>query len=197
MTQLYKLLCTVMLLFVISISNAQETLDSSDVSTFIIGGGQVVTNGSLFLNAVALVDVAPGGQAVISDGVSDLLEAGMPVFAGGTSNFLPEIWVNYTYRPELPGDESEIFIRTNMPIPSGITLSARVVEASTGGDFIDRGISTEVSLSTTNAKIVDSFGAGYTDDDENNGYKVEYTYNNTGSNELPSGFSIIYELIKK
>ncbi|PKA82621.1 hypothetical protein ATE92_0755 [Ulvibacter sp. MAR_2010_11] len=178
-------------------SISQETLDASDISNFIIGGDQASTTSSLFLNSVAIIDVAPGGQPVISSGSAALLEAGLPILAGGTSDFIPDIWINYTYRPEFPGDVSEIFVRTSMPIPSGITLKAKIIETGVNGNFIDRGVNSNVNIDETNNRIVRSFGPGYTDDGETNGYKVQYTYTNSGSNELPPGFSIIYEIIKR
>lgn len=176
---------------------SQETVNGSDVNSFIIGGGQETTPATLFLNAVAILDVSPDGVAVIADGASALLEAGLPILAGGTSDFIPDIWINYTYRPEQPGDQSEIFMRLSQPLPAGISLKAKVIETSTGGDFTDRGVNNNFDLTTTNKKIVRAFGTGYTDDGIGNGYKIQFTYSNNGSNSLPSGLTVIYEIIKK
>ena len=176
---------------------SQETVNGSDVNSFIIGGGQETTPATLFLNAIAILDVSPDGVAVIADGADSLLEAGLPILAGGTSDFIPDIWLNYTYRPTTPSDVAEIFIRTSQPLPAGVTLRAKVVEKGVGGNFIDRGVNNNFAVDENNSKIVRSFGAGYTDDDVTNGYKIQYSYSNTSGNPLPAGFSIIYEIIEK
>ncbi|RIA08552.1 hypothetical protein OE09_0367 [Flavobacteriaceae bacterium MAR_2010_72] len=190
-----KILCSFVLFTFVGF--AQETVNGSDINSFIIGGGQETTPATLFLNDVAIVDVSPEGQAVIADGESLLLEAGLPILAGGTSDFVPDIWINYTYRPANPLDQAEIFIRTSQPLPAGVTLNAKVIEKSVGGNFDDRGVKKDLSVDETNSKIVRTFGAGYTDDGVTNGYKIQYTYSNTGSEELPPGFAIIYEIIIK
>lgn len=175
---------------------SQETVNGSDVSSFIIGGGQETTTATLFINEVSIVDVSPEGAAVISSGATVLLEAGLASAASGTSDFAPDIWINYSYRPISPGDQSEIFMRLSEPLPADITLQARVIETSSGGSFIDNGITTNISLTTTNTKIVNGFGAGYTEDGITNGYKIQFTYANTGTNILPPGLIIFYEIIK-
>lgn len=172
---------------------AQETANGSDVNSFIIGGGQEFTESSVFVNSVAILDVYTIGGG--GGGGGTVFEAGMPFSAGAGA--MPEVWLNYTYRPIDPNDESEIFVRSSHPIPAGIDIEARVIEVSSGGDFVDRGENGNFSIDENNGKIVKSFGAGYTDDGETNGYKIEYTFSNSGTESLPAGFSIIYEIIKK
>jgi hypothetical protein len=197
MIKTIKTIISINVILITLIGYSQETVNGSDLNSFIIGGGQQFTDASLFVNAVSLVDVSPQGVAVIADGSSALLEAGIAALAGGTTDFIPDIWLNYTYRPINPGNVSEIFIRTSHPMPAGISLRARVIETSVGGNFIDRGINNNISINENNQRIVRSFGAGYTDDGETNGYKIQYTFSNTGGEELPPGFSIIYEIIKR
>ncbi|MFC4723264.1 hypothetical protein ACFO5O_13085 [Geojedonia litorea] len=187
-----------LVLFIVAtaLTSAQETVNGSDVNSFIIGGGQETSDVTLYVNAVSLVDVSPEGQAVIADGGDTLLEAGLPILASGTSNFIPDIWLNYTYRPINPSDQSEIYVRLSEPLPTGITLSIKVVEVGVGGNFIDRGVNNNFEITSVNKRIVKSFGAGYTDDGVTNGYRIEYNYTNNGSEELPPGLNIIYEILK-
>ena len=177
------------------VCGAQEILNVTISSNFIVGGGQRSNFATLSLQPIAIVDAEPDPSNTISFGLSSsTLEAGLPATGVGGIATNENIWLNYTYRASNLAN-AKIYVRTNQIVPAGIVLKIQVIAAtSIGGSYIANQNSSPITLSTTEQILINSFASGYTGNGLGTGYNLRITVENQSGLSLPSGFEIIYEI---
>ena len=177
---------------------AQETLNASDPSLFIVGGDQGSTTATVTLSPITLVDIEPDPNNTIDFNVDrEKLEAGVPVFSHPVHGYGvvtdESLWINYTYRG-YPGELANIHVRSNMPVPEGIKITIHINQAGAGGDYKRNAQFHTVTLSEADQVLVRDFPSGYTADGEFNGLQLRYNKENHRGYSIPPGFEVIYEL---
>ena len=191
----------IILLLVLNIfSNisAQETIDAGGIDPFIFGGDQKSNVANIELLLIMILDVEPDPNNTVDFGVyHGDLEAGNPVFTHpthGRGTVSDEsLWINFTYRG-YPGQQANIHVRSNMPVPGGIKIQIHIKQAGAGGEYDRHPQFHSVTLSETDQVIVRHFPRGYTGDGEFHGFQIRYHKENHGGNSLPPGFEVMYEI---
>jgi hypothetical protein len=173
---------------------AQPTLNANDVSTFVLGGGQVSNNMSVRILPMAIIDAEPDpGARVEFGGDVSQLEAGIPPAGTTWGNVDESIWLNFTYR-KLEGQKGRILVASNMPVPAGMEVHIEVIATGAGSNFAkDAGLK-KVVLSETQDDLINGIRNGHTGDGLNNGYQLRYTVQNPSMLSLPAGFEITYTI---
>ena len=177
---------------------AQETLDASDPSSFILGGDQGLNTATINLLPITLIDIEPDPNNTVDFGVDhENLEAGVPVFSHpvhGHGTVTDEsLWINFTYRG-YPDELANIHVRSNMPVPNGIKINIHINMAGAGGDYKRNPQFHTVTLSEADQVLVRHFPSGYTGDGEFFGLQIRYHKENHGGLSIPAGFEVIYEI---
>ncbi|MDT0649962.1 hypothetical protein [Autumnicola edwardsiae] len=173
-------------------SRGQETINASNPSSFILGGGQESSTAVVDLQPIAITDLEPDPATGFS-GSTIGMEAGNP-FTGTGSPSTGEFWLNFTYRSH-NYQNARIFASINQPIPGDMIISIQVVNtAKVNGVFNANPNSNPINLSTSEQVIVYDFTSGYTGDGEGTGYLIQYNITNPSSLSLPPGFEIVFEI---
>jgi hypothetical protein len=194
MKKIKYILVTVMALN-LNVCLSQQTIDASNVSSFLLGGGQQSNFATLSLQPIAIIDAEPDPSNTISFGISiNTLEAGLPATGVGGISTNDNIWLNYTYRG-LNLASAKIYVRTNQIVPAGIVIKIQVLAATNiGGSFIANQNINPITLSTAEQVLINDFASGYTGSGLGTGYNLRITVENQSGLSLPSGFEIIYEI---
>ena len=177
---------------------AQETIDASDPGSFILGGDQGVNTATVNLLPIELVDIEPDPNNTVDFDVDHSnLEAGNPVFShpvhGNGTATDESLWINHTYRG-YPGEQANIHVHANMPVPNGIKIHIHIIQAGGGGDYKRNPQFHTITLSEADQILIRQFPSGYTGDGEFSGFQIRYHKENHGGNSLPPGFEVIYEI---
>ncbi|MEP2278743.1 hypothetical protein [Maribacter sp.] len=192
-----KVFYTIFLFLCISTLAAQETLDASDPSNFVIGGAQGYQFLSMNLLEVQIIDVEPEINNTISFTVDpNTLEAGLPVFAGAGGAVNEDLWLNITSR-SANADTYNAQVYCNQPVPVGFEIKIQLLNALSVDGTGDTGIANtnEFVISETPQIIITDIARGFTNDGVNKGFQIRYTITNSNGGSLPVGFEIVYELV--
>lgn len=175
---------------------AQETLDASDPSNFVVGGAQGFHFLSMNLLEVQIIDVEPEIDNAITFGVDpNSLEAGLPVLSGTGGTVNEDLWLNITSRTS-GVERYNALVYSNQPVPSGFTIKVQVLNTTSVGGLGNSGTATgaEITISETPTIVISDVGSGYTTDGINKGFQLRYIISNSGGGSLPVGFEILYDL---
>lgn len=174
---------------------SQETL-AGDPNAFLLGGDQGQNTGALTLIPIAIVDVEPDPNNTITfGGIGTDLEAGMPILSGALNGVNEELWLNFTHRA-FNGEHRRIYVRSNLPIPNGMTMTLQVINSVTvQGNHSALHHATPIELTNVNQPVVHHHNeSGYTGNGVGHGYHLRYTIENPNALTLPNGFEIIYTM---
>ena len=192
-----KIICTLFLFLCTGSLIAQETLDASDPSNFVIGGAQGFQNFSMNLLEVQIIDVEPEINNTISFTVDpSTLEAGLPVFAGAGGAENEDLWLNITSRSaNLNTYNAQVY--SNQPVPAGFEIKIEILNNLSVDGTGDTGIAStsEFTLSEVPSIIITDIARGFTNDGINKGFQLRYTITNSSGGSLPVGFEVVYELV--